>query len=254
MFAFETFPVDPYMLQPKSDIIRRLQHEILPLQGYKSALGRSSLKIDLDAINPAFPNATFPLGAIHEFMVNAPGTKAATSGFVTSIISSLMKEEGVVLWISANRTIFPPALSFFNIDAHRIIFVDLRNQKEVSWAVEEALQVKGLAAVVGEVQELDFTASRRLQLAVEKSQVTGFILNNNKKNNTNASLCRWQVQVAPSIPIDNLPGIGYPCWKVDLLKVRNGCPGSWQIAWMNGRFSTTTNKRIVYKEFHKKTG
>ena len=242
------------MLQPKSDIIQRLQNEILPLQGYRSALGKSSLKIDLDAVNTAFPNATFPLGAIHEFMVNAPGTKAATSGFITSVISSLMKEEGVVLWISADRTIFPPALTFFNIDPHRIIFVDLKNQKQVAWAVEEALQVKGLAAVIGEVKELDFTASRRLQLAVEKSQVTGFILNNSNKKNTNASLCRWQVQFAPSVPIDDLPGIGYPCWKVDLLKVRNGCPGSWQIAFMNGRFITGNKERMVYKELHKKTG
>lgn len=243
------------MSQPKADIIKRLQNEILPLQGYKSALGKSSLKIDLGAINTAFPNATFPLGAIHEFMVNGAGTKAATSGFVTSIISSLMKEEGVVMWISADRTIFPPALTFFNIDAHRVIFVDLRNQKEVAWAVEEALQLKGLAAVIGEVQDLDFTTSRRLQLAVEKSQVTGFILNNNKKNsNTNASLCRWQVQSAPGIAIDDLPGIGHPCWNVELLKVRNGRPGSWQIAWMNGRFSTGNTKRIEVKELHKKTG
>jgi protein ImuA len=244
------------MCQPKSDIIQKLQNEILPLQGYKSALGRSSLKIDLDAINGAFPNAVFPLGAIHEFMVHSAGTKAATSGFVTSILSSLMKEDGVVIWISADRTIFPPALTFFNIDAHRVIFVDVRNRREVAWAVEEALQLSGLAAVIGEVQELDFTTSRRLQLAVEKSQVTGFILNNNNKknNNTNASLCRWQIQSAPSIAIDELPGIGYPCWNVQLLKVRNGRPGSWQMAWMNGRFSTVNNKQGIVKELHKKTG
>jgi protein ImuA len=243
------------MSQPKTDIIKRLQNDILPLQGYKSTLGRSTIKIDLGAINAAFPNSNFPLGAIHEFMVNGPGTKAATAGFVTSIISSLMKEEGVVMWISADRTIFPPALTLFNIDPHRVIFIDLRNQKEVAWAVEEALQLKGLAAVIGEVQELDFTTSRRLQLAVEKSQVTGFLLNNNKRNNnTNASLCRWQIQCAPSLAIDELPGIGYPCWKVELLKVRNGRPGSWQIAWMNGRFCDANNKRIVLKELHKKTG
>jgi protein ImuA len=243
------------MFQPKSDIIKRLQNEILPLQGYKSALGRSSLKIDLDVINTAFPNATFPLGAIHEFMVNGAGTKAATSGFICSIISSLMKDEGVMLWISAGRTIFPPALTFFNIEAHRVIFVDLRSQKEVAWAVEEALQLKGIAAVIGEVQELDFTTSRRLQLVVEKSQVTGFLLNNNKKNNnTNASLCRWQIQSAPSIPIDDLPGIGYPCWNVELLKVRNGRPGSWQIAWVNGGFSAGNTKQIALKELCQKTG
>lgn len=243
------------MCQPKSDIIQRLQNEILPLQGYRSALGKSSLKIDLDAINTAFPNGVFPLGAIHEFLVNGAGDKAATSGFVTSILSSLMKEDGVVMWISAGRTIFPPALTFFNIDAHRVIFVDLTNRRDVAWAVEEALQLSGLAAVIGEVQELDFTTSRRLQLAVEKSQVTGFILNNSKKNNnTNASLCRWQIRSAPSIAIDELPGIGYPCWNVQLLKVRNGRPGSWQMSWMNGRFSTVNNKQVIVKELHKKTG
>ena len=243
------------MSQPQSDIIKRLQDELLPLMGYKSAIGKPSLKIDLNDINTAFPNATFPIGAIHEFMIHSTGTKSATSGFVCAVISALMKEEGVLIWISANRTIFPPALNFFNIDAHRVVFVDLRNQKEVAWAVEEVLQLKGLAAVVGEVQELDFTTSRRLQLVVEKSQVTGFILNSNKRNNNaNAALCRWQIQSAPSISIDGLPGIGHPCWKVNLLKVRNGRPGTWQLAWMNGRFSNGNNNRNVIKELHKKTG
>lgn len=243
------------MSQPKSDIIKRLQNEILPLQGYRSALGKSTINIDLDVINTAFPNAVFPLGAIHEFMVNGAGTKAATAGFISCIISSLMKEAGVVIWISADCTIFPPALTLFNIDPHRVIFVVLRNHKQVAWAVEEALQLNGLAAVIGEVQDLDFTTSRRLQLAVEKSHVTGFILNYNKKNNnTNASLCRWQIRSAPGITIDELPGIGYPCWQVELLKVRNGRPGSWQIGWMNGRFSTGNSKQIVLKALHKKTG
>lgn len=40
--------------------------------------------------------------------------------------------------------------------------------------MEEALKCGGLAAVVGEVQDISFTASRRLQLAVEQSGVTGF--------------------------------------------------------------------------------
>ncbi len=76
---------------------------------------------------------------------------------------------------------FPPALAFFNIDPHRIIFLDLRNQKDVAWAVEESLKLNGLAAVIGEMRDLDFTTSRRLQLAVEKSQVTGLLINSSKK-------------------------------------------------------------------------
>ncbi|WP_205510999.1 ImuA family protein [Longitalea arenae] len=243
------------MNQPNSDIIRQLQHEILPLQGYRSAWGESFIKIDLGPVNAAFPNARFPVGAIHEFMVNSPEEKAATSGFIAAILSFLMQREGVVLWISAGRNIFPPALAFFNIDPHRIIFIDLHNQKQVSWAVEEALKLQGLAAVIGDLRELDFTASRRLQLAVEKSRVTGFLLNASRNNsNTNASLCRWQISPVPSIPIDELPGLGYPCWQVKLLKVRNGRPGSWEIAWMNKQFVAKHNTRIMIPEWHKKTG
>ena len=36
------------------------------------------------------------------------------------------------------------------------------------WVIEEALKCEGLAAVIGEIKELSFTQSRRLQLAVEK--------------------------------------------------------------------------------------
>ena len=249
---FSEFPIYLCMSQPKSDIIKKLQNEILPLQGYRSTLAKSTTKIDLGAINSAFPNAVFPLGAIHEFMVNGLEKKAAVSGFVVALISSLMKEDGVALWISADRTIFPPALTSFNIDPHRIIFIDLNNQREVVWAIEEAVKLNGLAAVIGEVRTLDFTTSRRLQLAVEKSQVTGFILNNS--TTTNACLSRWQIQTAPSMDIDDLPGIGYPCWKVELVKVRNGRPGSWEVAWVNGQLLLTDNKPVLIRELHKKTG
>jgi protein ImuA len=246
---------NPFMSQPGSDIINRLRQEILPLQGYRSSLGRSTVKIDLAGIKTAFPNSQFPLGAIHEFMVNGAETKAASAGFISAILGTLMSDKGVVLWISADRTIFPPALKFFNIEPHRIIFIDLRNQKEVAWVVEEALKLNGLAAVIGEINDLDFTTSRRLQLAVEKSQVTGFLLNNSKKkNNSNACLCRWQIRAAPSMPIDDLPGVGYPCWKVELVKVRNGRPGAWEIAWANGQFAMRNDKPVLIKELHKKTG
>lgn len=246
---------NPFMSQPNADIINRLRHAILPLQGYRASLQKSAVKIDLGDINTAFPNAIFPLGAIHEFMVNGAGSKASSVGFVSAIVAALMKENGVVLWISADRTIFPPALACFDIEPHRIIFIDLSNQKEVAWAVEEALKLNGLAAVIGEINELDFTTSRRLQLAVEKSQVTGFLLNNSKKkNNSNACLCRWHIQAAPGMAIDDLPGVGYPCWKVELVKVRNGRPGAWEIAWMNGQFTMRISKPVLIRELHKKTG
>jgi protein ImuA len=77
--------------------------------------------------------------------------------------------------VSTTRTIFSPALKTFGIKPRRIIFVDLYQYKECLWAVEETLKCDALTAVVGELGELNFAESRRLQLAVERSNVTGFI-------------------------------------------------------------------------------
>jgi protein ImuA len=33
-----------------------------------------------------------------------------------------------------------------------------------------------------------------------------------------------------------MPGVGFPRWNVQLLKVRNGKPGAWQLEWEGGQF------------------
>jgi protein ImuA len=32
-----------------------------------------------------------------------------------------------------------------------------------------------------------------------------------------------------------MPGVGFPAWKVALLKVRNGKPGTWKVEWSSNR-------------------
>ena len=110
--------------------------------------------------------------------------------------------------------------------------------------------------MVGELRDLDFTASRRLQLAVEKSQVTGFLLRRDERRlHTTAALTRWKINSLPgSMPEDGMPGIGFPRWNVELLKVRNGKPGTWQVEWIAGRFHHTKKAGPVYMEVKRKTG
>ena len=77
-------------------------------------------------------------------------------------LSALMRNGGASsLDQFIQRTIFPPALKFFGIAPDKIIFIDLQKEKDILWAMEEALKCDGLAAVIGEMQELSFTASRR---------------------------------------------------------------------------------------------
>ncbi len=237
------------MEKSKADIISRLHKEVLSLQGFKTSLQSTPIDVGLGPIKNAFPNATFPLGAIHEFLCDEIEEASASAGFIAGIISSLMERGGITIWIGSTQTIFPPALKSFGINPDKIIFIELQQENEILWAVEEALKCGSLATVLGEIRELSFTSSRRLQLAVEKTLVTGFILRlNPRKLNTTSCVAQWKIKSIPSISSDSLPGVGFPRWNVELLKIRNGKPGSWQMEWASGGFRIIPKMEPVIKE------
>lgn len=237
----------------KANIISRLQKEILPLQGYKPLVGSSPIDVGLNFLNNAFPNKEFPLGVVHEFLHQSIEDHAATNGFIAGILSSLMKREGITIWINSSIPIYPPALVAYGLDPSRIIFINTYEQKEVSWITEEALKSEGITAVVANLSRLDFKASRRLQLAVEESRVTGFILRPDVPVNT-ACLAKWKVSSQASINDEELPGVGFPQWRVELVKIRNGIPGSWNISWSGGRFTIVGKKTLSISRLQRKAG
>jgi protein ImuA len=238
----------------KAHIIAQLQKDILPLQGYKPIAHNAGFDGGLGLIKEAFPNASFPLGAIHEFLCSGTEDVSASGGFIAGIVSAIMQKGGVAIWISSSRMIFPPALKGFGIEPDKIIFVHVTKEKEILWVMEEALKCEGLAAVIAETPELSFTASRRFQLAVEQSRVTGFIIRRNPKNLATACVTRWKITPLPTTSEDDLPGVGFPKWDVELLKVRNGILGKWQLEWANGRFKHVYKLAVIKLEPQRKTG
>ena len=220
----------------KTHIRRQLQKDILALQGFKNLQG-NNVAMGLGPIELAFPNACFPVAGIHEFISMEPEAVAATSGFIAGLMAMLKKDKRPCVWISTSRKLFPPALKIFGIEPDQIIFIDLQKEKDCPWVMEEVLKCNGIAVVVAEMPEISFTTSRRLQLATEQSQVTGFIMRNHPRNlNANACMSRWRITPLPTELEESMPGIGFPRWKVELLKIRNGKPGEWTIEWSGGRF------------------
>jgi protein ImuA len=212
-------------------VIEELQRRIQKLQGNQPSSDQEQ-SLGLGPIEHAFPGKVFPRAAIHELISVNPESAASTNGFLSVMLSSLMQQNGSCLWISTRRTIFPPGLKTFGIEPDRILFVDVGNVKDALWAMEESLKCNALNAVVGEFTALTFDESRRLQLAVEQSKVTGFIHRFKPKvENTVACVSRWKITPLFSELPDELPGMGFPRWNIDLLKVRNGKPDSWQVKW-----------------------
>jgi protein ImuA len=216
-------------------VIEQLQKQILTLQGNLRPTGQQALPLGLGELESAFPGGAFPKGAMHELISTSSETAACTSAFIALILGKLMKQGGHCLWISTvpRRSIFPHALSMFGVAPEHILFVDAATPKETLWAIEEALKCEALAAVVGELNELSFNDSRRLQLAMERSRVTGFIHRfRPRQQSPVACVARWKISHLPSEAPDNLPGLGFPRWNIQLLKVRSGQPASWQVQWL----------------------
>lgn len=238
-------------LAVKTDVIRQLQKEVISMQrpGKLSAVNRQD--INLGIIERSFPGQVFPTGTVHEFLsVEAEGA-VATNGFIAGLAGQLLKRQGVCLWISTRRTIFPPALKALGVYPERIIFIDVARPLEALWIIEEALKCEALTAVVGEIKELGFTESRRLQLAVEQSRVTGFIHRHQPKTaNTVACAAQWKIKPLPCLIEEGMPGLGFPRWQVQLVKVRNGKPGTWHVEWSGSQFNVVAKTVFSISRSH----
>lgn len=230
---------------PKADIIAALQKDILLRQGFKPVCAGTPDQAGLEIIAHAFPNHCFPLAAVHECICNSPQELSASAGFIAGITGSLMRRSGPAIWIGQEPMIYPPALAAFGIATKDLIFIRTKKSKDSCWALEEALKCTGLSAVIGEISDLSFTESRRLQLAVEQSGVTGFLLRTKPRNLATASVTRWRISHLATDKEQELPGLGFPRWKVELLKVRNGKPGSWDLEWKQGRFALVEKQQLI---------
>lgn len=239
-------------MKAKAEIFAQLQRDLLALQPFKAADAVDA--IGLHHINRAFPNQRFPFAGVHEFFCSGEEEATVSSAFIAGLLSLHAKGRGVVIWISSAQRLFPPALNAFGLPPEQVFFLYQQKEKDIAWVVEEALNCQSLLAVVGELRELDFTTSRRFQLAIEKSGVGCFMLRRNPRNMQTAVLTRWQLQSIASVTTDNLPGMGHPTWQVNLLKVRNGKPGTWNLEWKNGRFRTVPQQTVVPELLQRKTG
>ena len=136
---------------------------------------RPVLPFGIKEIDEALPGGGLALGAVHEFSEEGPrgGYAACALLFAAGILARL---PGPVLWCLHSRDLFAPALARVGLHPDRIIFCETWKDAEILPAMEEGLRMRGLAGVVGELNRISLTPSRRLQLAAETSGVPALII------------------------------------------------------------------------------
>jgi protein ImuA len=158
-----------------------------------------------------------PTGCLQEVIPADCG--AAAAGFSAFLLGRLAAGNRGLLWASLGEgDLYPPGLAPFGLDPARVILLSAPSAAELLWAMEEALRLPALAGVLGEVDRVDLTASRRLQLAASAGGGVGFLLlrADRPAAPVSAAALRWRVGA--------LPG---GAWKVELLRQRAGRPGAW---------------------------
>jgi len=179
-------------------------------------------------IDESLPAGGLAAGALHEVAgSDALADDAAATVFLAGILA---RTEGTVLWCLRWRDLFAPALHLAGLHPDRVIFVETRSDTNVLVAMEECLRHEGLGGVVGELGRLSLTASRRLQLAAEKSGVPAFVFLRASAANAavsgSAAATRWRVCAVPSEDL-GVPSLGRPRWSLSLERVRGGEPHQW---------------------------
>jgi protein ImuA len=159
-------------------------------------------------------------------------TAAASAAFVARLAIPLAAR-GELVWVLRRDDLHAPGLATLGLPAERLIQVCARDEDEALAVMEDALRTRGVAAVFGEVDEVDLVAGRRLQLACEQSLATGFVLRRrpfggvSRGESGSAAATRWTIAPSPSEPIPGEPGLGPPRWQVKLERCRGGRTGAW---------------------------
>ena len=158
------------------------------------------------------------------------------AGFLTAQIG----RDKPLLWIQDRMAILesgrihPPGL--FTQD---LIHVEARDARDALWAMEEGVRCACLSAVIGEIwgdpKALDFTATRRLAVAAERSGTPCWLVRLGGTANLSGARMRWRIGSAPSLANSFDPrASGLPAWDAELFRARGLPPGRWSIAHEGG--------------------
>lgn len=213
------------MIAPPGDI-ESLRARIDRIQGGRRR-AKLALAFGIDPLDERLPEGGLSRGVTHEI---AGGGQNAGDGPAAALFAAgiAARTRGKVLWCLSRPDLFAPALAQVGLAPDRVIYVEAKDEKTVLACMEEGLAHGGPVVVVGEVARLSMTASRRLNLAAEKTGCLAILLRRWSRPNEaadvgrpTAAATRWRISASSAAPLP-VPGIGRARWRVELIRCRGG--------------------------------
>jgi protein ImuA len=147
-----------------------------------------------------------------------------------------------LLWVQDRMAILESGrVHPLGLPTSNLIHVEARDARDALWAMEEGVRCTCLSAVIGEIwgdpKALDFTATRRLAVAAERSGTPCWLVRLGGHANLSGARMRWRVASAPSLANELDPRApGAMAWDAELFRARGTPPGRWSLADDAGAF------------------
>ncbi len=170
----------------KSDAVRALRQRLL--QSEFRATDQDVFTTGFASLDRLLPQHGWPAGSIVEWISDGPG-QAAMSLAVTCALPLLTKP-GAFAVPDPERQFHPVAAAALGLPLSRLLLIRPDNdsssahvspaqtalRRDTLWALEQLARCSGVRVIVCWLDRISSTALRRLQLAVERSSVTVFLV------------------------------------------------------------------------------
>ncbi len=246
-------PATPTPIARTKDDLRSLL-KALECSSQKKTEESPRLELGIPTIDEALGGG-LETGRLHEiFGVTPAGTSSgdmsgdvAACGFAAHLLAAF-SARGPVIWILPRSAVLhAPGLSGLGLNPRHLLVVEACAQAMRLWALAEALRSQTIAAVLAEIEPVDFNISRRLQLAAAANGVTGLLLHEGRHagdaarratrpDRSSAARTRWCVGAAQSVPIREVAqagGLGPPRWRLELRRGPAARRGAWLVEQSN---------------------
>jgi protein ImuA len=178
-----------------SSALQMLRRQLVQSQSHSPC--RTVVSTGLPSVDALLPHAGLPSGSLIEWISDGPGHRASSIALRCAI--GFMQRSGVFAVVDGCGCFNPAAVCNTGIPLSRLLVVrpqgaragghccsvgrgsrdpllQQRYRTETLWALEQLGRCPGVQVVVAWVDRLSSTAQRRLQLAVETSGATVFLI------------------------------------------------------------------------------
>ena len=165
--------------QPVLDQLRRKLVGAQPQHADRAIVSSGFASLDTQ-----LPQNGLPTGSLIEWVSDAPGIR--TTSIALKCAASFLNRAGAVAIVDPHNDFNAAGLECFGIPLQRVMIVrpcpaaewqlTQTERSDTLWAIEQLARCPGVRLLVTWIDRISATAQRRLQLAVEKSGVTVFLL------------------------------------------------------------------------------